>query len=118
MEKEMRTFLILVVCFLMLHGCAHAYTLDQLVTAIGKAENSKTHPYGIMVKYRHTTPKQACLNTVKHKYRLWQYMRSTGYPEAFLPYLASVYAPLNASNDPYGLNRNWLKNVTYFLKES
>ena len=29
--------------------------------------------------------------------------------------LARRYAPGNASNDPNGLNKNWKKNVLYFL---
>lgn len=29
----------------------------------------------------------------------------------FLGYLASKYAPINAANDPLGLNANWLTNV-------
>ena len=92
----------------------HAYTVDQLATAIGKAENSKSHPYGIMVKYAHTSPRNACKNTVMHQYRNWL---AVGHPGAFLGYLAAHYAPLNASNDPNGLNRNWIRNVSYFLRE-
>ena len=92
----------------------HAATLDQWATAIGKAENSKTHPYGIMVKYAHTSPRNACKNTVMHQYRNWL---AVGHPGAFLGYLAAHYAPLNASNDPNGLNRNWIRNVSYFLRE-
>lgn len=101
-----------VLVFCCFASCAHAATLDQWADAIGKAENSKSHPYGIMVKYHHTSPRQACKNTVLHVYRKWL---NFGHPGAFLPYLASVYAPLNASNDPTGLNRNWINNVTYFL---
>jgi hypothetical protein len=93
---------------------SHAYTVDQLATAIGKAENSKSHPYGIMVKYAHTSPRNACKNTVMHQYRNWL---AVGHPGAFLGYLAAHYAPLNASNDPNGLNRNWIRNVSYFLRE-
>lgn len=83
--------------------------------AIYMAENSTSHTYGIMVKYRHTSPRQACINTVRHQYRLWCH-NACG--KAFVAFLASKYAPLLAKNDPTGLNYNWEKNVSYFLKES
>ena len=96
----------------------HAYTVDQLATAIGKAENSKSHPYGIMTRYWHTTPRQACINTIRHYLRNWRKStQETGLETSFLPYLASHYAPIGASNDPNGLNRNWIRNVSYFLRE-
>ena len=115
--ERIRWFFILFICLLMLLGLGslcHAYMLDELVTAIGKAENSKSHPYGVMVKYRHTSPKQACLNTIKHQYRLWL---ESGRKQAFVAFLSLSYSPIGASNDPQGLNKNWTRNVSYFLKE-
>lgn len=95
---------------------SHAYTVDQYATAIGKAENSKSHPYGIMTRYWHTTPRQACINTIRHYLRDWRKStQETGLETNFLPYLARHYAPIGASNDPNGLNRNWIRNVRYFL---
>ena len=97
-------------------GCAYSYTIDDYVTAIGKAEHSKAHPYGIMVKYRSTSPKQACFNTVAHKHRLWlALVAKKGVEMPFLTYLANHYAPIGAENDPNGLNRNWERNVNWFL---
>lgn len=90
-------------------GCASAYTEEELVTAIGHAENSKAHPYGIIPKYKHTTPRQACLNTVRHQKKLWDGKGD------FIDFLAGKYAPLNVANDPSGLNVNWAKNVKWFL---
>lgn len=81
---------------------------ERLATAIGKAENSTAHPYGIMQRYKYTTPRQACINTIKHKYRDWVAEGSRG---DYLAYLQTKYAPLNAQNDPSGLNYNWLSNV-------
>ena len=81
---------------------------NKLADAIYKAENSKTYPYGIMKKYKHTTPRQACINTIKHKHRDWIAQGAKG---SFLKYLASKYAPTDAKNDPKGLNKNWVKNV-------
>lgn len=88
------------------------YTCADIVNAIGKAENSKAHPYGIMVKYKRTDPWQACMNTVKHRMR--DYIKS-GSSEDFVVYLSKTYAPIGASNDPKGLNRNWISNVRYYL---
>ena len=35
--------------------------------------------------------------------------------ESDIDCLARRYAPVNAGNDPAGLNRHWIKNVLYFL---
>lgn len=93
---------------------AHADSMvnvDALANAIYRAENSRTHPYGVMVKYKHTTPRQACINSINHRLRDWD-----GKGE-FIAYLGSFYAPIGVSNDPSGLNRNWVKNVKYFYEK-
>lgn len=106
---------------LLIGGCivskpAHAYTDEQIVNAIYLAEGgAKTaHPYGILAKYKHTTPRQACLNTIKHKHIQWL---AAGGKGDFLIYLSQHYCPVGAANDPGGLNRNWVKNVRYFLNK-
>jgi hypothetical protein len=87
---------------------AEEYSNDQIADAIYKAENSKAHPYGILAHYKHTTPRQACLNTIAHARRDFK-------GGDFLSFLAGRYCPVGASNDPTGLNKNWLRNVKYFL---
>ena len=91
---------------------AKAETIDveSLATAIGKAENSTTHPYGIMAHYKHTTPRQACINTINHALRDWD---GNG---DFISFLQKRYAPIGADNDPRGLNRFWTKNVRMFYR--
>jgi hypothetical protein len=37
--------------------------------------------------------------------------------EDFISFLSRSYAPLGAENDPQGLNRNWIKNVTHFYNK-
>jgi len=94
---------------------AHAseiVNVEKLATAIYYAENSKSHPYGIMVHYKHTSARTACINTIRHALRDWNGKGD------FLAFLASRYAPIGASNDPRGLNRNWVKNVRYFYGNS
>lgn len=89
------------------------YTNEQIADAIYLAEGgAKTrHPYGILAKYKHTTPRQACLNTIAHARRDWNGQGD------FLEFLAKRYAPIGAKNDPTNLNKNWLKNVRWFLKK-
>ena len=91
---------------------AEVFTNNQIANAIYKAEGgSKTnHPYGILVKYKHTTPRQACLNTIAHARRDFN-------EGDFISFLGSRYCPVGASNDPQGLNKNWIKNVKYFLNK-
>lgn len=90
---------------------------DRLANAIYKAEGgAKTrHPYGILAKYKHTTPRQACINTIKHAWRDWESgkdVRGHGY----LEFLRDRYCPIGAKNDPGGLNKHWLRNVRAFYE--
>jgi hypothetical protein len=88
---------------------------NKLADAIYKAEggNKTRHPYGVLIKYRNTTPRQACINTCKHAWRDY-----SGSEDKFITFLARRYAPVGAANDPTGLNRNWEKNVRKFLQSS
>ena len=89
-------------------------TDDQISDAIYMAEGGAGNifPYGIMKHYRHTTTRQACLNTIAHCRRDFI---AAGGPGDFISYLAARYAPLNCDNDPLGLNKHWKKNVLWFL---
>ena len=89
------------------------YTPDQIADAIYKAEASKARPYGIMQRYKTTTPRQACLNTIKHARRDYN-----GPADGFILFLSRRYAPIGAENDPRNLNKNWYKNVMYFLNQA
>ena len=81
--------------------------IPKLCEAIRQAENSTSHPYGIMKKYEHTSPKQACVNTIKHAYKVWT---SKNEPEDFITFLGRTYSP--PSVNPY-----WVKNVSYFYEK-
>jgi hypothetical protein len=87
------------------HGAG--INIEKLATAIYWAEGGpKTrHPYGILAKYKTTTPRQACINTIKHALRDW-----SGKGD-FIAFLGSRYCPVGAKNDPGGLNKNWVANV-------
>lgn len=92
-------------------GTMGAIDFNKLATAIYYAEGGShtKHPYGILAKYRNTSPREACLNTIKHRYRDW--LKTTRH-KPYIAYLGQFYCPIGASNDPMGLNRNWVHNVT------
>ena len=91
---------------------AHAnepINVNKLANAIYIAEGgAKTrHPYGILAKYKVTTPRQACINKIKSALKRWNGRGD------FIAFLGKTYCPVGAFNDPTGLNRNWVKNVRY-----
>lgn len=120
--KIMVILAVLVLSIFFLRGIARAdiinepniagYSLNQWCYAIGKAENSKKHPYGILAHYRHTTPLQACRNTVLHKWRNYQ---ASGERKRFLAYIANAYCPIGGKNDN-GNCKYWSINVERLLK--
>lgn len=91
---------------------AEVFTDEQLADAIYKAENSKSHPYGILAHYKHTTPRQACLNTIKSAKR--RFIKQSQEKD-FIHFLSLTYCPIGCDNDN-GTNRFWERNVKYFLK--
>lgn len=89
---------------------AEEVNVEALASAIGRAENSKAHPYGIMQKYEHTSPRQACVNTIKHA------LKDFDGKGDFISFLQQRYAPINCENDN-GTNRFWASNVRYFYNQ-
>ena len=91
--------------------------VEALASAIGRAENSKTKPYGILKDYcRPGDPdgqcRKGCVQTIQKRLKLW-----TG-KEDFIFFLGQTYAPTSgATNDPHGLNRNWTRLVTHFYEK-
>lgn len=83
---------------------------DRIADAIYQAENSASHPYGIMKKYKHTTPRQACINTIRHAIRDWNGRGD------FIAFLGSRYCPVGSDTDN-GTCKHWVKNVKYFLSK-
>ena len=97
-----------------------SYTVEDLVDAIYTAEggSSATYLYGIRsVEYdNEADARRICRNTVTNniqRYINYGSRRSND----FIEFLAGVYAPLNAENDPKGLNHNWERNVRSILKD-
>lgn len=85
---------------------------NRLLKAIWALEggNRTKWPYGIKVRYKTTSPRQACLNTIRHKHADWVSAGSRG---DFRDYLADRYCP--AKGDPQG-NANWHKNIHLLTK--
>ena len=116
MVKFIVTVLLILICFgVCFAGNWEDYSNNQIVNAIYWAEGGKStsHPYGILAHYEHTTPRQACINTIKHVRRDFKGENWLGLD--FVEFLASRYAPIGASNDPSNLNVNWVKNVKSLL---
>lgn len=89
------------------------YALNQWVESIHKAEGNDN--YGIISISCESKEecRKICANTVRNNYKRWQ---RSGQTITFLQFLQRRFAPVGASNDPTGLNRNWASNVSYFLK--
>jgi hypothetical protein len=115
---------IITVCLTLFSSCepAHAepdYSL--LADSIRVAEGNPN--YGILTHYKHTSYRQACINTCKHAWKDYLNQVDSVRPGAlngtktgYLTFLANRYAPIGAKNDPMGLNRNWLANVSKLYK--
>lgn len=94
---------------------AYALDIERLANAIYIAEgaNKTKYPYGIIKKYKHTTPRQACINTIKSNLKRYKQSKSK---EDFIVFIGRTFCPVGATNDPLGLNRNWTLNVKYLYK--
>ena len=110
----------LLVCIVFCLNVAHAQILNtsdanKIADAIYHIEGGShtKYPYGI-VSIKTNNPRQACINTIEHTYIRWQ---ASGKTNNFYEFLARRYAPVGVSNDPHGLNRNWLKNLTNSLPQ-
>lgn len=115
---NMRTVLIIavlcVICPLQtVFGAETSVDIDRLADAIYRAEGgAKTrHPYGILAKYKTTTPRQACINTIKSGLKRYKTYKGK---DDFIVFLSKTYCPIGAKNDPTGLNKNWVKNVKFY----
>ena len=91
--------------------------LAPIVAAIRHAENGgKGKEYGILhPKVKPTYRSQAgwCAATVQKNYDRWT---KAGKKGDFITFLGNRYCPVGAKNDPNGLNKHWIKNVTKFQK--
>lgn len=84
----------------------------RILLAIRRAENGPPgREWGIMAPAANTFELQAAwaaVTIIKNRKR-W-----SGEGD-FVTFLRSRYAPMGAKNDPENLNRNWIRNVKYWL---
>lgn len=85
--------------------------LFPLLLAIRKSENGSAHQFGILNPKAKGLESQAAWSaaTIVKNHERWKAAGSKG---SFITYLGGIYCPVGASNDPTGLNANWIKNVT------
>lgn len=85
------------------------YDVERLADAIYRAEGGAAtrHPYGIIAKYKHTTPRQACINTIRNQAKRH---KAHSCEMDYLACLAKRYAPIGSDTD-LGTNKYWLSNV-------
>ena len=113
----MKTLIFSILFLVLTTPASYAYTDDQLADAIYKTENSKKYPYGIVsidTKGNEVYARKICLNTIRNQRRRHA-EHNCG--KDYLTCLRDRYAPINAKNDPTGLNSNWLRLVKYFLNK-
>jgi len=89
---------------------------ERLLMAIYKAEggHETKYPFGIrsVTCDGYADCRQVCLRTVRNNIKRWH---DSGRKVDYLTFLRNRYCPLDAQNDPTGLNSHWLKNVKWFL---
>ena len=110
---------ILIIWLLVCGSCYGSdWTNAEIVNAIFKAEGGykATYLYGIRsISYKdEAEARRICFNTVKNQ-RIRHFKHTCG--KTYMVCLRDRYCPLEAKNDPKGLNSNWLKNVMYFLRK-
>lgn len=95
---------------------------ERIVQAIRQAEGVPSHGSMRLARQHgghRNVPEAAgradAARLVHASYRRW---RAAGRPGDFLAYLHSRYAPVDAANDPTGLNRHWKRNVVRHLEEA
>lgn len=110
---------------------ANRYGLfPQFIAAIRKTENGGPgKEFGVLSVSAPTFADQlrVCCQTVRHRLitfdvddtTLEPYVAPNGdtvvvYSVGFMHYLAGIYCPIGADNDPNGLNRNWFNNLTHW----
>ncbi|MDK2897075.1 MAG: hypothetical protein PWP04_1195 [Candidatus Atribacteria bacterium] len=88
-----------------------------LLLAIREAERGrKGLEFGIMIAKDTDLQIQTCYTARTVINNLERYLKQVDTPgeDGFIAFLGARYAPLEADNDPTGLNRHWVKNVTYW----
>ena len=90
---------------------------QRVVNAIYIIEGGEyaSYPFGIRSVYcgGYYDCRRIALKTVRN---YWQKWVDAGMPSEFIEYLGKGWAPLDAENDPLGLNANWIPNLKWQLE--
>lgn len=108
---------------------AHIGVPACFLAAIRLAENGRAgREFGVLSEGAETYEKQAhiaALSIRNNTYRYvvktdqWPIDSATGQlSRSFTEFMAARWAPIDAANDPDGLNRHWPKNVWTYFSES
>ena len=89
-----------------------------IVNAIYWAEGGSNtrYPYGIVsinTNGNASYARKICMNTVRNNKK--RFLAQTKFKD-YIEFLGSRYAPIGAKNDPNNLNKNWVKNVKYYIQ--
>ena len=91
---------------------AAEFNLDPaLVQAVVKAEGNIVRAVQCSVPTIETREQAIRITCRTIVHRLWQFAKEQQ-PSAFVAYMGASWAPVGAKNDPQGLNKNWVPNVT------
>lgn len=98
------------------------YTVQEICHAIFRAEGGEkaNAPYGILsVKVKDTSAaKRICIQSIKkNRIRYLEYKERKGTLD-YIGFISRRWAPLQASNDPKGLNKNFEPNLRLILAQN
>jgi hypothetical protein len=100
---------------------AEEYTDEEIITAIYHAEGGEKtkYPYGIrsIPCESKTACRKVCEKTIQNNRVRFARYGHKQYQD-FISFLSSRYCPIGSRDDPQGLNKNWLKNVKFFLAKN
>ena len=94
------------------------WTDEQIVNAIYQAEGGAKAQYPYGIRSVKCAGKDSCYLVCKRTVRNnRKRFKEYGHKDhrIFIEFLASKYCPIGAGNDPKNLNKNWLKNVKFYL---
>lgn len=100
-------------------GQSDAYTNEEICEAIFNAEGGEksAKPYGLIYSDCETRAEcyKVCVTTIKVYRRRFAKLNRRENPD-FIKYVSRTWAPLQAGNDPQGLNQYHEKNLRWFIK--
>ncbi len=92
-------------------------TLAPIVAAIRYAEDGRAgREYGILHPRVKPTYRSQAGWAAASVQKSWDRWVAAGQPGDFITHLGARYCPVGADNDPDGLNRHWVGNVTKFAE--